>query len=247
VFASSDRFIGVHFQGEEMSPRQRIVSVPYAYVANFAKTIDADGVVIPDLNADMVDGHSAGHDIGNIPISDGVVNQNLNADKVDGYQAGHSSGQIPVSDGAANNNLNADMVDGYHAGHGSGQIPVSDGLVNTNLNADTVDGYSAQDIIALSARPPDIYDYRTSTSSGTPKELGNIKICYGETTIGGQSSMTITDLPFSSPGSYKVMLTVNVSFSDSRVPRVIRISNSQFTIHNDNSVSTSVQWFAIGN
>jgi len=155
VFESSERFIETAVQGETMIPRQRVVSVPYAYYSNFAKTIDADGVVIVDLNADMLDGYSAGHSAGEIPVSDGIVNTNLNADKLDGLEASamlsrsnHTGTQHPssISPQGEGSGLNADRVDGYDTGHGSGEIPVSDGQLNVSLDADTVDGKHAHEL-----------------------------------------------------------------------------------------------------
>jgi hypothetical protein len=43
----------------------------------------------------------------------------LNADQLDGYSAGNATGQIPISNGTANANLNADAVDGAHYSEGT--------------------------------------------------------------------------------------------------------------------------------
>lgn len=108
-----------------------------------APLVVASTTKVTNLNADLVDGYSAGNASGNIPISNGTLNTNLNADKLDGYDAGNASGNIPISNGTLNTNLNADKVDGYDAGNANGNIPISNGTLNTNLNADKVDGYDA--------------------------------------------------------------------------------------------------------
>jgi hypothetical protein len=46
-----------------------------------------------------------------------AVVPNLNADFVDGYHAGNNSGQVPVSNGTVNTNLNADLLDGQHGSY----------------------------------------------------------------------------------------------------------------------------------
>ncbi len=49
-----------------------------------------------------------------LSVSSNTKVANLNADLLDGYSAGNASGNIPLSNGTANTNLNADMIDGQH-------------------------------------------------------------------------------------------------------------------------------------
>lgn len=109
----------------------------------------ADGKVVANLNADMLDDKHAGHGAGQIPVSDGVVNTSLNADKLDGYDAGNDSGKIPVSNGVLNQGLNADMLDNMQSGNASGNIPISNGKLNVNLNAEMLGGLKVTDFVTV--------------------------------------------------------------------------------------------------
>ncbi len=47
-------------------------------------------------------------------VTSGTLVTNLNADAVDGYSAGNAAMRVPISNGVVNTSLNADMVDGKH-------------------------------------------------------------------------------------------------------------------------------------
>ena len=180
VFNGQDRWLEVSVGGTTLSPRRRIVSVAYAYRANWAdsayRAIYADTANYSYTShyadsAGKIDGLTPGSivdttkDYGRSSVSNNLyegttplVNKYLginataaNSDKVDGYHAGNSSGQVPVSNGTLNSNLNADLLDGYHAGNGSGQIPINNGTLNVNLNADWLDGKSASDFTTITS------------------------------------------------------------------------------------------------
>lgn len=92
-----------------------------------------------------------------------------------------------------------------------------------------------------------IFDYGTSTSSSTFK-TGSLKVAYGQTgsSIAGSSSITITNLPFSSSSSYSVITGQYTSFNCA----VSGKTATQFTLSNTHGDATSgngnCEWMAIG-
>ncbi len=92
-----------------------------------------------------------------------------------------------------------------------------------------------------------IFDYATSTSSSTFK-TGNLKVAYGQTgtSIGGSSSITITNLPFTSSSSYTVLTGQYTSFNCA----VSGKSATQFTLTNTHGDAVggngNCDWMAIG-
>lgn len=132
VFNGQDRWLEVSVGGTTLSPRRRIVSVAYAYRANWADS--AYRAIYAD-SAGEIDGLTAGSIVdttkdygrsgvsnnlyeGTTPLSSKYLGINAtasNSDKVDGYHAGNLADQVPISNGTLNNNLNADLLDGYHA------------------------------------------------------------------------------------------------------------------------------------
>jgi len=92
----TERWLEVKIDNETLSPRTKLTSVGWSYVAEQAD------------NADKWDNHDWGDLYPN-------ADQANNADKLDGYDAGNESGQIPISNGTLCNNLNADKLDGYDA------------------------------------------------------------------------------------------------------------------------------------
>jgi len=100
----------------------------------------SSAAVCPSLNADMVDGHDAGNDSGDVALNNGTVCTNLNADKVDGHDAGNDSGDVALSNSIVCSNLNADVLHGYRPGNDSGYLAVNNGVLNEGLNADQLHG-----------------------------------------------------------------------------------------------------------
>lgn len=125
----------------------------------------ANGTVVVNLNAYLLNGITNGNASGNIPMNNGTVNVNLNAQLLQGLVPGNSSGQIAIANGTLVANLNADKVDGYDVGHASGQIPVSDGTLNTNLNAQLHDGYTITQVFPLMST------YAGNNINGHPRSL----------------------------------------------------------------------------
>ena len=152
----TERWLEVTIAGETLSPRTKLTSVGWSYLAEQADNADKWdnhdwGDLYPNAdqanNADKLDGYDAGNASGQIPISNGTLCNNLNADKWDN----HDWGDLYPNADQANN---ADKLDGYDAGNASGQIPISNGTLCNNLNADKLDGYDAShfgDITAVNA------------------------------------------------------------------------------------------------
>jgi hypothetical protein len=75
----------------------------------------------------------------------------------------------------------------------------------------------------------------------------NIKICQGYRTVGGETSATVTGLPFTSNSVYHVVLTLGENNTLNRYNmKVNRDSGSQFTIYNPNGASLNCNWIAVG-
>lgn len=107
-----------------------------------ADIIEADIIEADIIKADQLQSTIA---TGTAPLIVASLTKvcNLNANLLDGYTAGNANGNIPLSNGIVNTNLNADLLNGKHAGNASGNIPVSNGTINTNLNADLLNGKHA--------------------------------------------------------------------------------------------------------
>jgi len=93
-----------------------------------------------------------------------------------------------------------------------------------------------------------IYDYGTSASAYTQRELGNLKICFGTISVNAESSQAITNLPFSSASSYVVVFAFEESGGgNSNSFEFKRNSGSQFTIDcSDYGANGVYMWVAIG-
>lgn len=121
---------------------------------------------------------------------------------------------------------------------GSGNI-VSAKVYSTSygpINADVIGQPSVQSI----------YNYATSSSSSTVKTAG-LLMAYGQTgSIAGSSSLTITNLPFTSSSSYSVTTGQYTAFNCA----ISGKTATQFTItntHGDNaSGNGNCDWMAVG-
>lgn len=95
--------------------------------------------------------------------------------------------------------------------------------------------------------PGSILDYGVSAATSTARALTAMHICYGRYTLGGNSSVAITNLPFSSASSYYVIVSYGSTVTDlTYACSVDRDSDSQFTIYNSDGVTRYIFWFAIG-
>ncbi len=146
LFDQKDRWLEVTVNGVVLSPRQRIVSVAYAYKSNRATWADSatyalvanfsyysnyadsagkiDGLEVEEIVDTSSDfgrwGVSSTLYEGTTPLISKYLGINAtayNSDRLDGYHAGTSSGVVPISNGTRCVNLNADMLDGFHASH----------------------------------------------------------------------------------------------------------------------------------
>ena len=93
----------------------------------------------------------------------------------------------------------------------------------------------------------DIEDYGTSGSTGTAKTPGNVFIRYGRISVGAQTTVTLTNLPFASTSSYVVVITPEKVYGNSVFGSVIeKVSGSSVKIGNSLASITTIGWYAIG-
>lgn len=89
-----------------------------------------------------------------------------------------------------------------------------------------------------------IFDYGTSASAFTFR-TGNLKVAYGSLTIGGSSSSSISNLPFTSSSSYRIYASATDGpFNEG--PSAINSSGSAASVTNNHNDSRVYYWFAIG-
>ena len=92
-----------------------------------------------------------------------------------------------------------------------------------------------------------VYDYGTSASAYTSRNIPSVKICYGTVSIAGNSTQAITNLPFTSSTSYIIQATYasnNTGISEDACG--IPVSGTEATIVNADGGTQNVSWFAIG-
>ena len=91
-----------------------------------------------------------------------------------------------------------------------------------------------------------ILNYGSSSSTSSAVAQTNLKIAYGTVTVGTNSTVTITNLPFTSASTY----SISVNESNTGVSQPIYsaiVSGSSFTITNVNvTYSMNISWTAIG-
>lgn len=144
---------------------------------------------------------------------------------------------------------------------GTSPLTVTSTTKVSNLNVDTLDGYNTSTTAGASkiyvsdgshhlpngALATSIKAYGSSTSSSSGKELGTLKIAYGELSIAGDTTTTFTNLSFTSSSSYVVIVTMdNTEFGARNTPYSHQISGSSFSITNSNVGTHSYHWLAIG-
>lgn len=91
-----------------------------------------------------------------------------------------------------------------------------------------------------------IKDYGTSASSGTSKDQKDLKVCFGSISISGSGSQAITNLPFSSTSSYKLVACFSSHQSAAESVEVVQNSASQATIYNNDNLTQTINWIATG-
>lgn len=91
-----------------------------------------------------------------------------------------------------------------------------------------------------------VYDYGTSSSSFTVKE-SSMKFAYGRVSVSGNSTVSITNLPFTSSSTYSCWTTFQASVSfDDGYAGCIPSSGTALTISNQQASTRTMNWGAFG-
>ncbi|MFB3896419.1 MAG: hypothetical protein ACE14V_08970 [bacterium] len=223
-------YLGVQVAGDsEMTPREELVSLGYAFVAQ---------------NAEMLNGYNPGNSSGNISLNNGTLNTNLNADKLDSqhgsfYQnaSNLSSGILPSgrlvgsytstsvayatnADNANNavnatNATNADTLDGQHgssyqdATNLNAGIIAADRLRNYYSYTSTTVAHYAFNANNLGGQPRSYYQDATNLKTGILPEdrlvgsYSSASVAFADSALGA-GLRYISSAPYiiSQPGSY---------------------------------------------
>lgn len=100
-----------------------------------------------------------------------------------------------------------------------------------------------------------IKDYGTSNSTSTARVNSAVKIAYGhDISVSGASSVTISNLSFTSSSSYTIVVSANSSFgtppagTDQNSGNLVAVpsSGAAFVIYNTDDQAKTVAWIAIG-
>lgn len=93
-----------------------------------------------------------------------------------------------------------------------------------------------------------IEDYATSESTGTAKNLSDLKVVYGTASVSADSTDTISGLGFTSSGTYSV--TANYAGETGTTiigsPHINIVDGASFQITNPDGSVHSIHWMAIG-
>jgi hypothetical protein len=117
-------YLGMQVAGDsEMVPREQLISLGYAFVAQ---------------NAEMVDGYNPGNSSGNIPLNNGTLNTNLNADKLDGQHQTFYQNASNLTTGT----LSANRLRGLYS-------YTSTTVAHYAFNTDKLDGHDWSDITSI--------------------------------------------------------------------------------------------------
>lgn len=118
----------------------------------------------------------------------------------------------------------------------------------TRLGSFTTDGSKNFTSVAsdVQTSPAVAYSYGTSSSASTQFYSG-IKIAYGNIYVGDNTTVTITNLPFTSSGTYAVSISSQFPAQSPPVSTNI-INGSSFSIQNidGGSQNGNINWIAIG-
>lgn len=91
-----------------------------------------------------------------------------------------------------------------------------------------------------------IEDYATSPSASTSKNQADLKICYGTLTIAGSSNSALSNLPFTSAGSYSLTVSFGTDTAATEAIVAVQSSGSAVTIYNNDNAQQAIHWIAIG-
>lgn len=93
----------------------------------------------------------------------------------------------------------------------------------------------------------DVRSFTTSTSSYTLKTGADLKVAYGGVSVGGNSTSSISNLPFESASTYSCSASFESTASfDDGYAGCTQSSGSALTITNQQGSTRTINWIAIG-
>jgi hypothetical protein len=150
---------------------------------------------------------------------------------------------------------------------GAGVIPLENtslvSIPNSSLleltNASLVGGssfFNLSSIVSLAGDIPvgnltnslfsSILNYGTSGTTGSEVSQSSLKLAKGTRSVSGNSSATVTNLPFTSAASFVVVGSFCSNQSATEAVEIVKNSGSQITIYSKDNLAQTVGWIAIG-
>lgn len=90
------------------------------------------------------------------------------------------------------------------------------------------------------------YDYGTSLSASSTENPFNVIVCRGLAAVGANTSTSITNLPFASTSSYRLAAINSGGSAVNEDISIIQVSGARADLYNNNGLSRSAAWIAIG-
>ena len=91
-----------------------------------------------------------------------------------------------------------------------------------------------------------LYRYYGSSTS-TFSNIKEPQICYGQTTVGADSTVDITNLPYTSTSTYFAVAQVSAEPTTYTYGQALKLSASSIRLYNqDSATSHTVMWKTIG-
>ena len=91
-----------------------------------------------------------------------------------------------------------------------------------------------------------ILNYGTSASSSSAVNQSALRVCFGNISVGANSTQAITNLPFSGATTYQCTVSYSPHNDIADVAGVTKDSGSQMTIFNGDGNTRTISWIAIG-